>query len=450
MNLLTLSKHHQTIQARCIQPINISSVNMNLVSSIVLGGGRGSRLYPLTHNRCKPAINFGGHYCLVDIPISHSIHAGVHTIFVLTQFLSYPLHRHILQTYNNVNTRTNIEILTAEQKPDSSSWFEGTADAVRHNIDVLTSCPVEYFLILSGDQLYNIDFKTMVAFSANIDVDVVIATLPIQEEDAKRMGVLKINESHIITDFHEKPDSQALLKKFNSQHWFTSNPQKDISSQKTHLGSMGIYLFKKQALINILKATQSIDFGKHLIPKIVDTGRAAAFIYDGYWEDIGTIQSFYHANLDLTQKNPKFDFYHKDRPIYSYRSQLIPTKCSNTLVKNAILCEGCVIEGDEITHSIIGPKCMIHNGVIIRDSYLMGNDYYESPVIDHPNLPACPSIGENCMINRAIIDKNACLGKGVQLINKQNLTHYDSENIYVRDGIMIVPQGAILPDGFIF
>lgn len=450
MDLLTLSKHHQTKQARCNQSVDVNSVNMNLVGSIVLGGGRGSRLYPLTHNRCKPAINFGGHYCLIDIPLSHSIHADVHTIFVLTQFLSYPLHRHILQTYNNLNTRTNIEILAAEQKPDSSCWFEGTADAVRRNIDVLTSCPVEYFLILSGDQLYNIDFKKMVAYSASLDADVVIATLPINEEDAKRMGVLKINESQTITDFYEKPDSKALLKKFNCQHSFKTNFVNSKLSQKTHFGSMGIYLFKKQMLINILKQTKSADFGKHLIPKIVETGRAAAFIYDGYWEDIGTIQSFYHANLDLTQENPKFDFYHKDRPIFSHRSQLIPTKCLNTQIKNSILCEGSVIEGDEISHSIIGPKCMIHKGVIIRDSYLMGNDYYESPVIDHPRLPNCPSIGENSIIKRVVIDKNAFLGKCVQLINKQNLAHYDSENLYVRDGIIIVPQGAIIPDGFVF
>lgn len=425
------------------------SIDMRQVASLILSGGEGTRLHPLTLTRCKPAINFGGKYRLIDVPISNSIHAECHKIFVLTQFLSSSLHHHIFQTYMQGRNAGSVEILTAEQKPGQKNWFLGTADAVRQNIDYLLESPVEYFLILSGDQLYNINFREMVHFAKKTDADVVIAALPVNEQDATRMGILKVDERDFITEFHEKPQDKALLQGLKASTDILQRAGVQASSKRDYLGSMGIYLFKRKALVDLLFNDPREDFGKHLIPTKVTTGRVAAYLYTGYWEDIGTIATFYQANMALTEPHPLFDFHNEISPIYTHRYDLPPAKFLNCQVKQSILCEGSILEADEVTHSLLGPRTVIHKGSIIRDSYLMGNDYYISPVSDHSRLPPFPQIGENCIIKRAIIDKNVHLGKGVQLVNKQQLTHYDGDQVFIRDGIIIVPRGATLPDGFI-
>ncbi len=450
MTTLTLSDRLNTKQMGSLDSMSFHVDDMKLVASIILGGGEGTRLYPLTLTRCKPAINFGGKYRLIDVPISNSIHADCYKIFVLTQFLSSSLHHHIFQTYMQGGRASGlIEVLTAEQKPTHKAWFQGTADAVRQNIDYLLESPVEYFLILSGDQLYNINFREMLAFAKSTDADVVVAALPVNAQDATRMGILKVNQNNFITEFVEKPQDKALLQKLRSPQEVIERVGVASESKRKYLGSMGIYLFKRKALVELLMKDPREDFGKHLIPSQVEMGRAAAFLYEGYWEDIGTIETFYQANMALTDPRPQFSFHNEERPIFTCRYDLPPAKFLDTQLKQAILCEGTVVEADEITHSILGPRSVIRKGSIIRDSYIMGNDYYQSTVRDHNRLPPNPHIGENCIITRAIIDKNATIGKGVQLINKQKLNHFNGENIFIRDGVIIVPRGATIPDGFI-
>jgi glucose-1-phosphate adenylyltransferase len=449
MTTLTISDYLATKRKKSNS--HVDSVDMKRVASVILGGGEGTRLYPLTLTRCKPAICFAGKYRLIDIPISNSIHANCSKIFILTQFLSSSLHHHIFQAYlQGGKIASNIEILTAEQKPSQRSWFQGTADAVRQNIDYLLESPVDYFLILSGDQLYNINFRKMVSLAQSTEADVVIAALPVTAQEATRLGVLKVNANDFIIDFHEKPQDKDILQRLKSAPEVLERAGiNSSSSKKTHLGSMGIYLFKRRALVDLLAQDPREDFGKHLIPSKVQQGKVAAFLYDGYWEDIGTIETFYQANMALTGSNPVFDLYDPDTPIFSCRYDLPPARICGTDVKQAILCEGSIIEADEITNSILGPRTVVHKGSIIRHSYIMGNDYYNSEVRDLPRMPVVPHIGENCIIKRAIIDKNVHIGKGVQLINKDKRTHYDGDNVFIRDGIIIVPRGATLHDGLI-
>ncbi len=342
-----------------------------------------------------------------------------------------------------------IEILTAEQKPSQKSWYKGTADAVRQNIEYLLESPVEYFLILAGDQLYNLNFREMVGFAKSVDADVVVAALPVNAQEATRLGVLKVNNQNLITDFFEKPQTQDLLRELRSSDEVIKRAGVSPASQRDYLGSMGIYLFKRKALVDLLTKDTREDFGKHLIPAQVQAGKAAAFLYEGYWEDIGTIGSFYQANIALTNSNPQFSFYNEKRPIFTSRYDLPPAKFFYTQMQQSLLCEGAIIEADEVTHSILGPRSVIHKGSIVRHSYIMGSDYYEAPVRDHQRLPSIPHIGENCFLLNTIVDKNATIGKEVKLINKQKLTHYNGDNIFIRDGIIIVPRGAIIPDGFI-
>ncbi|MBA2368487.1 MAG: glucose-1-phosphate adenylyltransferase [Candidatus Protochlamydia sp.] len=448
MNTLTWSNNIISTVSRLAKQ-TVPSTDMKQVASLILSGGEGTRLHPLTLSRSKPAICFGGKYSLIDVPISNSLHCKCNKIFVLTQFLSSSLHHHIFQAYLQGGKGDSIEILTAEQKPSQKSWFQGTADAVRQNMNYLLESPVEYFLILSGDQLYNIDFCEMLRFAQKTDADTVVAALPVSAADAPRMGILKVDQRSFIKEFYEKPQDKELLESLKSNPQTLEKAGVEPGSNRVYLGSMGIYLFKRQALIDLLTNDGREDFGKHLIPTQVAAGKAAAFIYDGYWEDIGTINSFYEANLALTDPNPLFNFHNELRPIYTSRYDLPPAKFSNCQLTQTILCEGSMIEADEITHSLLGPRSVVHKGSIIRDSYLMGNDFYCSSMKDNQGHFSNPQIGENCIIKRAILDKNVHLGKGVQLINKQKLTHYDGGNVFIRDGIIIVPRGASLPDGFI-
>lgn len=439
--------HRERREAR--QKVHPEPIDMNRVASIILGGGQGTRLFPLTVTRCKPAISFGGRYRLIDVPISNSINSGCHKIYIVTQFLSSSLHQHIFKTYHrDTFTPGFVEVLPAEQKPNINQWFQGTGDAVRQNLDYLLETPVDYFLILSGDQLYNMDFRDMLRFAKYTNANLVVASLPVPEIDAKRMGLLKFDENFFITDFVEKPRDSKTLDKLRMSDSLIE--QMDFVPEEGchYLGSMGIYLFKRDALIDLLSHDTREDFGKHLIPTQVKHGGAAAYIHNGYWEDIGTIESYYKANMALTRPDSKFNIYDEANPIFSCRYNLPGPKIYQTQVSNSIICEGAIVEGDEVSNSILGPRAMIKKGTIIRDSYVLGNEYY-APPIPSSKLPVNLHIGEDCIIKNAIVDKHVYMGKGVQLINKNKLDHYNGENIFIRDGIIVVPRGSSLPDGFI-
>lgn len=427
------------------------SIDMSRVAAIILGGGQGSRLAPLTITRCKPAICFGGKYRLIDIPMSNSINSGCLKLFIVTQFLSSSLHQHIYRTYRLGTFSSGfIELLPAEQKPaNNNAWFQGTADAVRQNLEYFIETPVDYFLILSGDQLYNLNFQHMISFAQETDADLVVAALPVNEADAKRMGLLKLNEDRSITEFHEKPQERALLDRMCMPEFTIKQLGDNFDRNRKYLGSMGIYLFKRQALLDLLQCDPREDFGKHLIPTKVSQGKVAAYLFDGYWEDIGTIESFYKANIALTGPNPPFNCYDEKNPIFAYQNNLPAPKISSTRLNHSIVCDGSIIEADEVKKSILGPRTVVKTGTIIRNSYIMGNDFY-SPPIASDRIPENLTIGENCIIDHAIIDKHVHIGNGVQLKNKNKLTHYNSEHLYVRDGVIIVSRGTNLPDGFIF
>ncbi len=417
------------------------AVNMERIGCVILGGGQGTRLFPLTTKRCKPAIPFGGRYRLIDIPISNALHAGCRQLFVLTQFLSSSLHRHISQSYPTLSTSKGyVEVLGVEQKSQNSGWYQGTADAVRQNIAYLAETPVDYFLILSGDQLYNMDLQEMIAFAFEKDADLVISSLPVSEKDAKRMGLLKLDENQQIVDFYEKPQDEAILKHFEI-------PKKIRGEDEcNYLGSMGIYLFKKKALIRLLLDDPREDFGKHLIPTALKNGGVYGHIFKGYWEDIGTVESFFRANLALTEASPAFQCHLDQAPIFSGSHHLPGPKIKNTFLKDTIVCEGCIVAAEKVTRSILGPRTCIGEGCILDSTYIMGNDYYCHPA--ELTNPHTPKIGKDCIIRNTIVDTNASIGDHVELINRENLTHYDSDLLYIRDGVIVIPYGVHIPDGF--
>lgn len=419
------------------------------IATIVLAGGKGTRLFPLTLKHSKPAVSYGGRYRLIDIPISNSLNSNIRQIYVIGQYLVSEIQHHLSQTYQFDSFFPGaIDLLTPEESPVGEKlWFNGTADAIRKNAPKVFKSPLDYFLILSGDQLYNINFHKMLAFAINRDADLTIASLPVNETDATRMGLLKIEERGYVTDFYEKPKEKEILDSYRLPSNFFSE-WKLPKNSGTHLGSMGIYIFKREALENLLDE-KGDDFGKDLIPIQLRKGKTAAFVYDGYWEDIGTIESYYKANMMLTEvPSSGLKVYDEKNPIYTKTTHLPGTKITDTIVQKSILCEGGIILAKEITNSIIGLRSHVKHGTIIQHSVLMGNSFYEPP--KHQNLPPKFEIGENCLIKKTIIDEHVLIGKNVKLINKQNINHYDSENLYVRDGYIVIPAGTTLPDNFEF
>lgn len=426
-------------------------INMNRVAAVIMSGGQGSRLAPLTNARCKPAVGFGGRYQLIDFAMSNAINSGCNKIFVLTQFLSASLHKHIINTYHlGPLSGGFIELLSAEQKPNSKNWYQGTADAVRKNLEYLAYAPADYFLILSGDQIYNFDFNDMLQYAKETNADLVIASLPVHEADAKRMGIFKFNEDRSITEFHEKPQSQDILDHMRLSDFMLEQVagKESVNNKRHYLGSMGIYLLKRQALFDLLQQDTREDFGKHLIPFKVEQGSVSAYIYNGYWEDIGTISSFFNANMALTQPHPPFNCYDEKNPIFSQPNNLPPAKIIDSNIRNSIICEGCIVEADEVNHSLLGPRTIVKKGTIIRNTYIIGNDFYYCPVKGQ-SIPDDLTIGEHCLIDHAIIDKHVRIGNGVQLINKGKLRRYESDYVTIKDGIIIVSSGANLHDGFV-
>jgi len=416
------------------------------VASVVLAGGQGTRLFPLTLHHSKPAVSFAGRYRLIDIPISNSLNSNIRQIFVIGQYLTGELQHHLSQTYQFDSFFPGmVDFLTPEENPwNEKSWFKGTADAVRKNLDIILQAPVEYFLILSGDQLYNMDFSRMLAFAKEKNADLTIASIPVCKSDATRLGLLKTDSNLFVTDFYEKPQEENIISQFRMP------PGLQKEEEPKYLASMGIYIFKRKALERILKEDDREDFGKHLIPTEIKKGNTAAFIYDGYWEDIGTIESYYKANLSIVGNNCGLKTHDEENPIYTRVYHLPGSKIYGTELINTLICEGGIIHAKNIKNSVVGLRMHISSNTIIEDSVLMGNTFYLPPTHLTHYYPEKYSIGSNCIIKKAIIDEHVHIGNNVQLINKNNLEHYDGEGIYVRSGIIIVTAGTVLPDYFVF
>lgn len=417
------------------------------VASIILAGGQGNRLYPLTTYRCKPAVTFGGRYRIIDVAISNSINSGIPNIYILSQFLASTLNNYILEAYPAEALHGgHIEILSPEETPEKKDWYQGTADAVRQNLTHLLKNPAKYFVVLSGDQLYNMNLKEMVAFAKQKDADLTIATIKVPKEDAKRMGVMKIDSACNIVDFVEKPTDEKLLETFKIPHRTTKS---DVDAlERDYLGSMGIYVFKREALVRLLEEDAREDFGKHLIPTQLAKGATAAYIFQGYWEDIGTIASFYEANLKIARNQLCLDLYNERNPIYAQSVNLPSARLHNTRVSNSIICDGSVIEADHIENSTIGVRSLVEKGTRIFDSIIMGNQTYSPIEENEPEMKRVFRIGKNCTIKKAIIDEHCSIGNNVHLTNEKGVKHYDGNGIFIRDGIIVVTSGTHLPDNF--
>lgn len=419
------------------------------IVAVILGGGAGSRLYPLTSTRSKPAVPIGGKYRLVDIPISNCINSNINRMFVLTQYNSASLNKHIKNSYQFSNFSSGfVDILAAEQTPDSLGWFQGTADAVRQSLKHIKNNDFDYVLILSGDQLYQMDFNEM--FQNHIDngADISIATIPVADREAPEFGILKTDENNFITSFIEKP-AKELLPLWESE---TGNEMK--AEGRKYLASMGIYIFNREFLFDQLleEKKDATDFGKEIIPACINTKKVISFQYDGYWTDIGNIYSFYEANLALALEIPPFNLFDNSKAIFSRARMLPPMKISNTLIESSILAEGSIIHASRIANSVIGIRTRIGKETVILNSYLMGSDYYETITEMAYSLEkGIPKlgIGERCHIENAILDKDCRIGNDVKITGGANQADIDHGLYTIKDGIVVIKKGAVLPDGFV-
>lgn len=412
------------------------------VISIILGGGQGSRLYPLTQSRSKPAVPIAGKYRLVDIPISNCINSDIKRMFVLTQFNSASLNRHIKNTYNfSFFSRAFVDVLAAEQTMTSDAWFQGTADAVRQSMHHFLNHDFEYALILSGDQLYQMDFNKMLDAHRENNAEITIATLPVVEKEATSFGILKTDENNVITSFIEKPDASLL------PDW-TSEVSEEMKGQgRNHLASMGIYIFNRQLLIDLMNNPDTNDFGKEIIPQSIDKHKTLSYQFEGYWTDIGNIDSFFEANLGLTDEIPKFDLFNNTNRIYTRARMLPTTKISGTTLNRSVIAEGCIINAAKIDHSVIGIRARIGHESTIVNTYIMGSDKYQTleEITSTSEIPM--GIGERCFIKNAIIDKNCCIGNDVRINGDSNSKDMESETHAIRDGIVVIKKGAVIPNG---
>jgi glucose-1-phosphate adenylyltransferase len=426
------------------------------VLAIILGGGAGTRLYPLTKLRAKPAVPLAGKYRLIDIPVSNCINSEIFKIYVLTQFNSASLNRHIARTYSFAGfTEGFVEVLAAQQTPSSTNWFQGTADAVRQYLWLLEEWDVEEYLILSGDHLYRMDYRQFVQRHRDTQADITLSVVPMDQRRASDFGLMKIDNSGRIVDFSEKPKGDDLLKmQVDTSLLGLSSEQ---AQQQPYIASMGIYVFKRDVLINLLKEQLNrADFGKEIIPASAKDHNVQAYLFDGYWEDIGTIEAFYDANLALTkQPYPSFSFYEEEAPIYTRSRYLPPTKLLNCQVTESIISEGCIVKDCRIHHSVLGVRTRVESGCTIEDSLLMGADFYQ-PFAERQSdceitSNVCLGISANTTIRRAIVDKNARIGCDVQIINKDRVeeAERESEGFYIRNGIVVVLKNAVIPDGTI-
>ncbi|HUU28362.1 MAG TPA: glucose-1-phosphate adenylyltransferase [archaeon] len=420
--------------------------------AVILGGGRGTRLAPLTLARCKPAINLAGKFRLIDIPVSNCINSNVVKVFVVTQFLSAGLHRHIFQTYRfDRFSQGFVQVLAAEQTPTNMNWFQGTADAIRQSLGYITEWNIKYVLILSGDQLYAMDYSKLLNFHVKKNADVTVCTLPVHAENVSRMGIMQIDTKGRIMKFVEKPTDPKVQEELVTGESFLKQFGIEVRGRR-HLGSMGVYVFNREALIQMLSEKKYTDFGREVIPEAVNSHRVFAYVFDDFWEDIGTIESYYQVNLCLTDPIPPFNFYREDWPIYTHPRSLPGVKVVGGRIERAILCEGSIINNAQITRSIIGIRKVIRPGSIIRDSLVLGADFYEEPGEIPEGFRKTESdipigIGHNVYIEGAIIDKNTRIGDGVVIRPKHGEPDRDGDGYYVRSGIVIVPRGGVIEPG---
>jgi len=410
---------------------------MRKVLSVILGGGRGTRLAPLTSVRSKPAVPIGGKYRLIDIPISNCLNSNIRKIYILTQFNSESLHRHINQTYKFDNfTEGFLEVLAASQTIENMDWYQGTADAVRHNMNHFETYSFEQYLILAGDHLYRMNYADFVSHHRKKNADITISVKPASRKEAKEFGILKVNEEGRIVKFAEKPTDDKILEEMKSP---TGDPE------KPYWASMGIYVFNRKTLRQTLIDIPKDDFGGDIIPGAIENYNVQAFFFEGYWEDIGTIRSFYQANINFTEMKPDFRFVDVNFPIYTHARMLPGSRISNAKVNHSLINEGGLINAKVVKNSVLGIRSVIREGTKVYDSYIMGNDFFET---DHKNMIPL-GIGKNCVIKRAIVDKNVRIGDNVQIINKNNVSNTDEETYCIRDGIVVVKKDVNIPDNTI-
>ena len=408
--------------------------SLNNVLAVILGGGVGKRLYPLTRMRAKPAVPIAGKYRLIDVPISNCINSGINHIAVLTQFNSASLHRHITHTYSFDDFHNGwVQILAAEQTPRSTDWYQGTADAVRKQLTEIKAAQAEYVLILAGDHLYRMDYATMAEFHWKNQADITVAVTPIAAQDAARFGLLKRNAAQRILAFVEKPRDPDVLAQFVSRE----------EPERPYLGSMGIYFFKTEVLVDLLEGSTFEDFGGQIIPNAISSRRVMGFDFDGYWEDIGTIRSFYETNLSLTLPNPPFNFYDPVRPIYTRPRYLPGSVIDGATLHNVLLADGCQIHSSVINDSIVGLRGHVAQGVRMNRTIFMGADYFAPP--DAPGIPL--GIGPNCDIEGAILDKNVRIGEGVVIRSYPRGTNLEESSWVVQDGVVVIPKDTVLFPG---
>lgn len=423
-------------------------MNRNVIA-VILGGGAGTRLSPLTSTRSKPAVPIAGKYRLVDIPISNCLNSNVGRMYVLTQFNSASLNKHIKNTYHfSAFSAAFVDIIAAEQTPDNPAWFQGTADAVRQSLRHIGQQEFTHVLILSGDQLYQMDFEEMIDNHVKSKADISIATIPVTAKEATEFGILKKGEGNIIETFIEKPKKEVL------EDWISDTGEAMYKQGRKYLASMGIYIFGRKVLMDLLQEEykDATDFGKEIIPYSISKHNVVSFQYEGYWTDIGNIHSFFEANLALTEDMPEFNLFDNDKSVYTRPRMLPPAKISGTTLEKTIIAEGCIINASRIEHSVIGIRTRVGYGTTIVSCYIMGTDFYET--LEEMNnavrngLPRL-GIGERCYIKNAIIDKNCRIGNDVRINGGDHLTPIDHPFYTVKDGIVVVKKGAVLPDGFV-
>jgi glucose-1-phosphate adenylyltransferase len=425
------------------------SVNSSNVLSVIMGGGQGTRLFPLTRDRSKPAVPLAGKYRLVDIPISNCINSGLRRVYVLTQFNSASLHRHISQSYKfDQFTGGFVEILAAAPTLSDTSWYQGTADAVRKNLVHFLNHDFEHILILSGDQLYRMDFRHIIAEHAESDADVTVATIPVPRNQASALGIMQINSDHRITRFVEKPKDPGVLDSLRLDDATRTLLGLD-TKQDYLLASMGIYLFKREMIVKLLENSLA-DFGKHIIPAAIDPLNVHAHIFQGYWEDIGTIRSYFEANLDLVSELPRFNFFDMAAPVFTRPRFLPGSKINGAEINHGLISDGCILNNCTVRYSIVGVRSIIREGCTLSRTILLGCDYYESEAsIRHHESRGLPrvGIGANTHIENAIIDKNARIGDNCQISPAGKPETVDHPLYFIRDGIVIIPKNGIIPNG---
>jgi glucose-1-phosphate adenylyltransferase len=423
------------------------------VLAIILGGGAGTRLYPLTKLRAKPAVPLASKYRLIDIPVSNCINSEIYQIYVLTQFNSASLNRHLSRSYSFSGFSDGfVEVLAAQQTPENPNWFQGTADAVRQYLWLFQEWDVDEYIILSGDHLYRMDYREFVQRHRDTNADITISVVPMDDRRASDFGLMKIDDDGRVVDFSEKPKGDALQQMRVDTTVLGLTPEQ--AQESPYIASMGIYVFKREALVKLLRESmERTDFGKEIIPASSKDYNVQAFLFNGYWEDIGTIEAFYEANMALTQQPyPPFSFYDEKAPIYTRPRYLPPTKLLNCQIRESIIAEGCILKDCAITHSVLGVRTRVESGCVIEDTMLMGADYYQS-LSDRTNSEDSNTIplgiGKDSVIRRAIVDKNARIGSNVHIINKDNVQEAERENLgfFIRSGIVVVFKGATIPDG---